>query len=212
MKGKFLKRAAAMSLALAMMTGVMPFKPVSDIFDMSVNTYAANTVTGSIPVGGKIYNLYSGFTASDGTAGVGVHNYPNLVDNNTSTMWYTSSLPTYIIFKADKAIVPTGYIINTNSETNFKPKSWKLYANQTETENTDDEGWILLDTKTDVSFDGTEGTFYCDTTGKYSCFKLEFTGSSTKNGLLKTTEFRFFGYDDYTYTPVFKRPATCVRR
>ena len=190
MKGKFFKHAAAMALALAMTAGIMPFESVSDIFDMSVNTYAADTVTGSITVDGKDYKLYSGFNATSGRAGVGVFNYPNLVDNDLDTLWFTYCTAD-IEFNTNKAIIPVGYKLITDDPEDWKPKAWKLYAKQYQ-----DEDWTQIDEKADISFDGTEATFYCGNVGKYRYFRFEATASTTGNGMLKITELQLFGKDD----------------
>ena len=204
MKGKFFKHAAAMALALAMTAGIMPFESVSDIFDMSVNTYAADTVTGSITVDGKDYKLYSGFNATSGRAGVGVFNYPNLVDNDLDTLWFTYCTAD-IEFNTNKAIIPVGYKLITDDPEDWKPKAWKLYAKQYQ-----DEDWTQIDEKADISFDGTEATFYCGNVGKYRYFRFEATASTTGNGMLKITELQLFGKDDYSYTPVAQKAATCA--
>ena len=86
------------------------------LFMMLLTTTTAwATTTSSINVGGTDYVLFTGFTATDGTAVDNVFVYGNVVDGNTSTSWHihravtrlSSSTPTTLSFRRATSLTPT---------------------------------------------------------------------------------------------------------
>ena len=99
------------------------------LFMMLLTTVAAwAQTTSSINVGGTDYVLFTGFTATDGTAVDNVFVYGNVVDGNTSTSWHPQSSDTFVEFNTDDPIIPKGYIFNTYDANSYKPSGWVLKA------------------------------------------------------------------------------------
>ena len=86
------------------------------------------TTTSSINVGGTDYTLFTGFTATDGTATGNAFVYGNMVDGNTSTSFHAFTSPVFVEFNTDDPIIPKGYIFNTYMAGNFYPQAWVLKA------------------------------------------------------------------------------------
>lgn len=127
MKGNFFKRAAAMLLALAIMSGITPFESVSDKLGMSVDAYAASQ---QVSVKGMLTAISgsSGYTESYG--------YENLLNENAGS-WRTNekaNVPEfeyygaygyYVTFYSETPILPTAYKLRTSAAIN-EPSSWVL--------------------------------------------------------------------------------------
>ena len=118
--------------------------------------------------------------------------YANLVDGQDSKWCCEFSGSAYVIFKASKAGVPVGYTITTGNDNEKyngrNPKSWKLYGNNTGS----DDAWELIDKvendkvlqdKNNTSYD-----FTCEGSTSYQYFKWEL--SAIHGGsLLQVGEF-----------------------
>ena len=83
MKGRFWRKAVAACLALLLVSGNIPIQPVADIFGNMAITANAETATSTINVSGTDYTLFTGFTATDGTAVDNVFVYGNAVDDSS---------------------------------------------------------------------------------------------------------------------------------
>ena len=122
----FLSRRAAMLLLVMLLT----------------TTTAWATTISTINVGGTDYALYTGFTATAGTA-----SYSNFVDGNMSNNWHVQKSdndpnapardfnggtedPAYVEFHADAPIIPKGYVLTCYDEDAgfWKPVEWALKA------------------------------------------------------------------------------------
>ena len=105
--------------------------------------------------------------------------YPNLVDGN-NTKWccaFDSNKGAYVIFEASKAGVPKGYTITTGDDNETwggrNPKSWKLYGNNTGS----NDAWELIDEVSDDKVlkdkNYTSYDFTCKCSTSYQYFKWE---------------------------------------
>ena len=81
MKGRFWRKAVAACLALLLVTGNVPIQPVADLFGNMAIT--ANAETSTINVDGTDYTLFTSFTATGGSTGMGVFTYDKAVDGLT---------------------------------------------------------------------------------------------------------------------------------
>ena len=98
------------------------------------------TSISTINVGGTDYTLFTGFTATDGTAVGNAFVYGNMVDGDLSSSFHAFTSPAYVEFNSDELIIPKGYIFNTFNASYFKPTGWVLKAKA----NTGDD-WTELD-------------------------------------------------------------------
>ncbi|MBQ6982531.1 MAG: hypothetical protein IJQ15_08920, partial [Synergistaceae bacterium] len=56
------------------------------------------TTTSTITVGGTDYTLFTGFTATGGSTGVGVFTYDKAVDGDMSSSWHDQSSGIFVEF------------------------------------------------------------------------------------------------------------------
>ncbi|MBP3712088.1 MAG: hypothetical protein IJ148_02600, partial [Bacteroidaceae bacterium] len=112
---------------------------------------------------------YVKLTALDGVGGTGGEGYPKLVDTNTSTKWghwfdpsgegtdlsgNPSATESWIIVKAEKAVVPEWYFLVTGNDTGSNAgrnwEAWKIYGGNFESDADavrGADGWVLIDNK-----------------------------------------------------------------
>ena len=140
------------------------------------------------------------FTALEGNPeGYDKESYANLFDGkkedgNFSKWCCKFSGSAYVIFEASKAGIPVGYTITTgNDNANFgcggrNPKKWKLYGNNTGS----DDAWELIDevNKDKVLQDKnyTSYNFDCKCSTSYQYFKWEISAIH-RGSLLQVGEF-----------------------
>ena len=164
------------------------------------------TTTSTINVGGTDYTLFTGFTATDGTAVNNVYVYGNAVDGNTSTSWHPQSDDTFVEFNTDDPIIPKGYIFNTYQAGSFYPQAWVLKAKANTT-----DGWTTLSSYSGQSLSsGQEFQYACNNDGNtaYKYFRFE---ASNTNDNIWLTEIRLYGSSpDVYYTHLTKEDATCT--
>nr|AGH13993.1 hypothetical protein [Prevotella sp. Sc00028] len=161
------------------------------------------TTFSTINVGGTDYTLFTGFTATDGTAVDNAFVYGNMVDGNLSSSFHAFTSPAYVEFNSDDPIIPKGYIFNTYDASNWKPTGWVLKAKA----NTADE-WTTLSSKSGQSLaSGQEFQYACDNNGNnaYKYFRFEVSNS---NNNIWLTEIRLYGNMSYTHISV--KAATCT--
>lgn len=205
MKGRLLKKAAALSLAALLVTGGVPVQPIVDMAREFSLTASAETATSTINISGTDYTLFTGFTATDGTAVNNVFVYGNVVDGSTSTSWHPQSSNTFVEFNTNDPIVPEGYIFNTHMEGYFYPQAWVLKAKA----NTEDEWTELSSYSGQTLSSGQEFQYACSNDGNtaYKYFRFEASNSSNNIWL---TEIRLYGFEPLTYTHLTVTPATCT--
>ena len=140
------------------------------------------------------------FKALEGNPeGYDKESYANLFDGkkedgNFSKWCCEFSGSAYVIFKASKAGIPVGYIITTGNDNansgcgGRNPKSWKLYGNNTGS----DDAWELIDevNKDKVLQDKnyTSYNFDCKCSTSYQYFKWEISAIH-RGSLLQVGEF-----------------------
>ena len=83
--GRLWRKALAAAMALLIVSGSVPIQPFSRVFDGIAITANAETATSTINVSGTDYTLFTGFTATGGTAVDNAFVYGNAVDGSTST-------------------------------------------------------------------------------------------------------------------------------
>ena len=145
------------------------------------------TTFSTINVGGTDYTLFTGFTATDGTAVGNAFVYGNMVDGDLSSSFHAFTSPAYVEFNSDELIIPKGYIFNTFNASYFKPTGWVLKAKA----NTGDD-WTELDNLSGQSISGQEYTHSCNNEGNnaYKYFRFEVSNSDNNIWL---TEIRLYG-------------------
>ena len=160
------------------------------------------TTFSTINVGGTDYTLFTGFTATDGTAVDNAFVYGNMVDGDLSSSFHVFTSPAYVEFNTDDPIIPNGYIFNTFNASSFKPTGWVLKAKA----NTADE-WTTLSSKSGSLASGQEFQYACDNSGNnaYKYFRFEVSNS---NNNIWLTEIRLYGNMSYTHIAV--KAATCT--
>ena len=156
--------------------------------------------------------MYTSYTATAGTASTNLSEnywtgYYRLVDGDVDTKWCVTSLgsPTYIEFKSDRAIVPTGYTMTTGNDTESNPGQnplkWTVKAKVKET----DAEWTVIDRR-DASTNAADAMPHANTTAKtytfvnntaYQYFRLEIT-AVTDGSVFQLSEFQFQLPDDNT--------------
>ena len=140
------------------------------------------------------------FTALEGNPeGYDNESYANLFDgkkeDGNSSKWCCEfSGSAYVIFEASKAGIPVGYTITTGNDNansgcgGRNPKSWKLYGNNTGS----DDAWELIDevNKDKVLQDKnyTSYNFDCKCSTSYQYFKWEISAIQ-RGSLLQVGEF-----------------------
>ena len=140
------------------------------------------------------------FTALEGNPeGYDKESYANLFDGkkedgNFSKWCCEFSGSAYVIFEASKAGIPVGYTITTGNDNansgcgGRNPKSWKLYGNNTGS----DDAWELIDevNKDNVLQDKnyTSYNFDCKCSTSYQYFKWEIS-AIRRGSLLQVGEF-----------------------
>ena len=163
------------------------------------------TTTSSINVGGTDYTLFTGFTATDGTATGNAFVYGNMVDGNTSTSFHAFTSPVFVEFNTDDPIIPKGYIFNTYMAGNFYPQAWVLKAKANA-----EDGWTTLSSYSGQTLSsGQEFQYACGNDGNtpYKYFRFEASNSGNNIWL---TEIRLYGFENLTYTHLTVRAATCT--
>ena len=163
------------------------------------------TTTSSINVGGTDYTLFTGFTATDGTAVVNDFVYGNMVDGNSSTSFHAFTSPAFVEFNTDDPIIPKGYIFNTYMGGNFYPQAWVLKAKANATDD-----WTELSSYSSQTLpSGQEFQYACDNDGNtaYKYFRFE---ASNSNNNIWLTEIRLYGFENLTYTHLTVKAATCT--
>jgi uncharacterized repeat protein (TIGR02543 family) len=168
-------------------------------------TTAWATTTSTITVSGTDYTLFTGFTATDGTAVDNAFVYGNAVDGNTSTSWHPQSGDTFVEFNTDDPIIPKGYIFNTYMEGNFYPHVWVLKAKANATDD-----WTTLSSYSGQTLpSGQEFQYACSNDGNtaYKYFRFE---ASNTNDNIWLTEIRLYGFENLTYTHLTVKAATCT--
>lgn len=173
------------------------------LLTMTVQTASATT-TSTITVGGTDYTLFTGFTATDGTAMDNAFVYGNMVDGDLSSSFHVFTSPAYVEFNSDGPIIPNGYIFNTYDASSFKPTGWVLKAKA----NTADE-WTTLSSISGSLASGQEFQYACDNSGNnaYKYFRFEVSNSSNNIWL---TEIRLYGSSPVVYTHLTAKAATCT--
>ena len=163
------------------------------------------TTTSTINVGGTDYLLFTGFTATGGSTGVGVFTYDKAVDGDMSSSWHDQSSGIFVEFNTDGPIVPKGYIFNTYQAGSFYPQAWTLKAKA----NTE-ESWTELSSYSGQTLSsGQEFQYACNNDGniQYKYFRFE---ASNSNNNIWLTEIRLYGFENLTYTHLTVRAATCT--
>ena len=127
-----------------------------------------------------------GYAANEG--------YANLVDGQDSKWCCSFISSAYVIFEASKAGVPVGYTITTGNDNansgcgGRNPKKWKLYGNNTGS----DDAWELIDeVKKDKVLQDKNYTSYnfdCKCSTSYQYFKWEIS-AIYRGSLLQVGEF-----------------------
>ena len=165
------------------------------------------TDTQAIPttIGGTDYTLFTGFTATDGTAVDNAFVYENAVDGSTSTSWHPQSSNTFVEFNTDDPIIPKGYIFNTYMEGYFYPQAWVLKAKANTT-----DGWTTLSSYSGQTLSsGQEFQYACSNDGNTAYKYFRFEASNTANNIW-LTEIRLYGNEYIYYTHLTVTPATCT--
>ena len=196
---KVLRSIASFILVIAMTFGV--------ILGMSMGIVAqASTTTSTITVGGTDYTLFTGFTATDGTAVDNAFVYGNMVDGNTSTSFHAFTSTAYVEFNSDEPIIPKGYIFNSYSADYYKPTGWVL---KDKANATDD--WTTLSFYSGQTLSsGQEFQYACDNDGNTAYKYFRFEASNTANNIW-LTEIRLYGsVPDVYYTHLTVKAATCT--
>ena len=163
------------------------------------------TTTSTINVGGTDYTLFTGFTATDGSTGVGVFTYDKAVDGDMSSTWHDQSSGIYVEFNTDDPIIPKGYIFNTYQAGSFYPQAWVLKAKANATDD-----WTTLSSYSGQTLSsGQEFQYACGNDGNtvYKYFRFE---ASNSNNNIWLTEIRLYGLENLTYTHLTVRDATCT--
>ena len=172
---------------------------------LTATTAAWATTTSSINVDGTDYTLFTSFTATGGSTGMGVFTYDKAVDGDMSSSWHDMSNGVYVEFNSDDPIIPKGYIFNTYMAGNFYPEDWVLKAKA----NTDDD-WITLSSYSGQTLSsGQEFQYACsnDDNTAYKYFRFE---ASNTNNNIWLTEIRLYGFENLTYTHLTETTATCT--
>ena len=215
MKGKFWRKALAAALALLIVSGSVPIKPISDIFGDMAITANAETTTSTVNVSGTDYTLFTGFTATAGTK-----SYGNFVDGNTSTKWRVMKKlgesandfaggtedPAYVEFHADAPFIPKGYILTYDNSVNgnWKPTSWALKAKQNESDE-----WTTIHSSNSSLGSGSRFEIACNNDGDnmYQYFRFEiYDVGTTYQSILNELEF----YGNTGFIHLTPKVATCT--
>ena len=149
--------------------------------------------------------LYSGFTATGGTAGQSGQNYDKLVDgtnNQAGNKWCivqpndTWSNTAYIEFESATAFTPTKYIFTTGGDNTTyhgrNPKSWKIYGKL----NSGDSWTTLVDVTNNTTMQDVDlQTYEFDLTNTTTpCKYFRFEVSAIRNGgVFQLSELQFKG-------------------
>ena len=180
---------AAMTLLLALLT--------------TATAWATSTST--INVGGTDYTLFTGFTATDGTATGNAFVYGNMVDGNTSTSFHAFTSPAFVEFNTDDPIIPKGYIFNIYQAGSFYPQAWVLKAKANA-----EDGWTTLSSYSGQTLSsGQEFQYACGNDGNTAYKYFRFEASNSGNNIW-LTEIRLYGFENLTYTHLTVRAATCT--
>ena len=178
-------------------------------------------LAGMVLLGAQSARASVALTALDGSAGNAGEGYAMLVDGKTGTKWcYDPFEPgnTYVVFKANEAIVPVNYYLITGNDTGTYAgrnwSSWKIYgANFASDEEAtrDAEGWVLIDDKKDADLPAQniapmDFTFSENPTVAYKYFKIEVLAIADLDGTNhQMAEFNFGKASESSsiaYTPI----------
>lgn len=155
------------------------------------------TVSLTTPLVLNTYPIITGYTATDGTAGVNTNqSYPKLVDNDRNTK-YCASLNSgiYVEFHSQAEFIPTAYILTTGNDNSSyhgrNPRNWvikgKLNAG---------DSWTTIATVTNDNVlqdvDNTDYEFALNNTNAFRYFRFEV--SAVQSGtVFQLSELRFRG-------------------
>ena len=155
------------------------------------------TVSLTTPLVLNTYPIITGYTATDGTAGVNTNqSYPKLVDNDRNTK-YCASLNSgiYVEFHSQAEFIPTAYILTTGNDNSSyhgrNPRNWvikgKLNAG---------DSWTTIATVTNDNVlqdvDNTDYEFALNNTNAFCYFRFEV--SAVQSGtVFQLSELRFKG-------------------
>ena len=155
------------------------------------------TVSLTTPLVLNTYPIITGYTATDGTAGVNTNqSYPKLVDNDRNTK-YCASLNSgiYVEFHSQAEFIPTAYILTTGNDNSSyhgrNPRNWvikgKLNAG---------DSWTTIATVTNDNVlqdvDNTDYEFALNNTNAFCYFRFEV--SAVQSGtVFQLSELRFRG-------------------
>ncbi|MCQ2097392.1 MAG: leucine-rich repeat protein [Fibrobacter sp.] len=185
---------------------------------LSANAFATETVQSTIEIDGKDYTLFTGFTATAGTAGFFSHT--RLVDGDFDRDWFLSQLnehfsggesdPAFVEFYSEKEFIPKGYILSCENEKAgaMKPKVWKLKAKLNQ-----DEEWTVIHSSEEALGAGIEFNISVNNSDskRYKYFRFE-VNEAASDGFIDINELQLFGYDDLTYTRLTPQVATCTQQ
>lgn len=165
-----------------------------------------DTTISFIDISGTDYTLFTGFTATGGSTGVGVFTYGKAVDGDMTSSWHDQSSGVYVEFNTDDPIIPKGYILNTYQAGSFYPQAWVLKAKANTT-----DGWTTLSSYSGQTLSsGQEFQYACNNDGNTAYKYFRFEASNTNNNIW-LTEIRLYGSSpDVYYTHLTKKDATCT--
>lgn len=144
------------------------------------------------------------YTALSGVAGFNdAEGYASLVDGSSNTKWCSNKGDWFIVFKASQPMAPAYYSLSTANDTGGNPgrnwKAWDIYAANFATDDLakrESDGWVLLDSRTDVGTDRLPAASYTDAyfgltnTESYQYFKIE-VRANVSGDIQQMAEFTF---------------------
>ncbi|MDR1810855.1 MAG: fibronectin type III domain-containing protein [Prevotella sp.] len=142
--------------------------------------------------------------------GVASENYSSsnisyLFDGKTDTFYTQSSRGSggagalWVQYDAQHSYIPTSYALTSGNIAAYAPKTWTLSA-----QNTGDESWTVIDSRTDESFSSTIATnFYAvEQPVPYNSYRLEITQMQGSPTAFQLAEWTLYGKDmDTPVTP-----------
>ena len=182
--------------------------------NMMLEKYASDLTEGAI--GDMSYQAFIG------RAGFSNESYEQLIDGVDETKWCSGNSDYFIVFKADEPIAPTYYRLFTGNDTGANPdrnwKTWKIYGANFENEDVvdalcdgdesirnKDNGWVLIDSKSNVGTDQLPAASYAaaflylsnPSSTPYEYFMIEI---SDPTGTMQMGEFSFGNGADFIIT------------
>ncbi|MBO4589696.1 MAG: hypothetical protein J5698_01825 [Bacteroidaceae bacterium] len=154
------------------------------------------------------------YTALSGSGGEGRgEGYQKLVDGDMKTKWgqgFNSETDVaYVIFKSDRAIVPSNYCLIIGNDTQTSPgrnwQSWNIYAANFESDEEatkDASGWVLVDKKENeiistVNYDAVDLTCSESISEAYRYFKIEVLATVDVSTYMQMSEFSWGTSSDF---------------